>query len=70
MNQIGPFPLNKTYEGDCLDLIPQLPDESVNIVVTSPPYWGKGTRKGSVLKKIRGIIYGFSRKPLWKFYLS
>ena len=31
MNQIGSFLLNKTHEGDCLELIPQLPDESVNI---------------------------------------
>ncbi len=29
------------YEGDCLDLIPRLPDVSVDVVVTSPPYWGQ-----------------------------
>jgi adenine-specific DNA-methyltransferase len=26
------------YEGDCLDLLAQVPDESVRLVVTSPPY--------------------------------
>ena len=29
------------YQGDCLDLIPRLPDDSVDVVVTSPPYWGQ-----------------------------
>ena len=29
------------YEGDCLDLIPRLPDGSIDVVVTSPPYWGQ-----------------------------
>ena len=28
-------------EGDCLELIPMLPDASIDVVVTSPPYWGQ-----------------------------
>lgn len=28
------------YQGDCLDILKQLPDESVHCCVTSPPYWG------------------------------
>ena len=28
------------YHGDCLAILPTLPDESVHCVVTSPPYWG------------------------------
>jgi len=32
--------LNKVTCGDCLELLRQLPDESVDCVVTSPPYWG------------------------------
>jgi DNA modification methylase len=28
------------YQGHVLDLLAQLPEESVNCVVTSPPYWG------------------------------
>jgi DNA modification methylase len=27
-------------EGDCLDVLPTLPAESIHCVVTSPPYWG------------------------------
>jgi DNA modification methylase len=26
------------FEGDCLDLLPQIPDGSIKLVVTSPPY--------------------------------
>lgn len=29
------------YQGDCVELIPLLPDASVDVVVTSPPYWGQ-----------------------------
>ena len=29
------------FQGDCLKLIPLLPSESIDIVVTSPPYWGQ-----------------------------
>jgi DNA modification methylase len=28
------------YNGDCLDVLRKLPDDSVDCVVTSPPYWG------------------------------
>lgn len=29
---------NKIYRGDCLELFPQLDDNSIDLVVTSPPY--------------------------------
>lgn len=32
--------LNKIYQGHCLEVLKTLPGESVNTVVTSPPYWG------------------------------
>ena len=32
--------LNKIHQGDCLELMKQLPDGCVQICVTSPPYWG------------------------------
>ncbi len=31
--------LNHIYQGDSLSILKTLPDESVNCVVTSPPYW-------------------------------
>jgi hypothetical protein len=30
--------LNQVVCGDCLDFIPELPDQSISLVVTSPPY--------------------------------
>ena len=44
---LGPFRLNRAHQGDCLELIPQLPDESVDVVVTSPPYWGQRHSNGT-----------------------
>ena len=32
--------LNKIYNMDCLKGLKQLPDNSINCCVTSPPYWG------------------------------
>lgn len=32
--------LNKIYQGHCLDVLKTLHNDSVNTVVTSPPYWG------------------------------
>src|SRR5688572_22075612 len=33
--------MNRVQEGDSLDLIPNLPDSSIDILITSPPYWGQ-----------------------------
>jgi DNA modification methylase len=44
--KLGPFPLNTVVEGNCSDLIGQLPDASIDILVTSPPYWGQRTSLG------------------------
>ena len=30
---------NIIHTGDCFDVLPRLPDESVHMVMTSPPYW-------------------------------
>lgn len=31
--------LNKIYLWDCLDLMKQIPDKSIDLVLTDPPYW-------------------------------
>lgn len=36
---IGPFELNTVVEGDWIEVLRKLPNESVHCVVTSPPYW-------------------------------
>ena len=37
---LGPFQPNTYVVGDCRELLRDLPDESINCCVTSPPYWG------------------------------
>lgn len=44
---LGPFPLDRVIVGDCRDLSTQLPDDSVDVVVTSPPYWGQRLSGGT-----------------------
>jgi len=31
--------INKIIQGDSLQVLKQMPDESVNCMMTSPPYW-------------------------------
>ena len=31
--------INKIYKGNCLDLFKELDNESIDCVITSPPYW-------------------------------
>lgn len=37
-DKLGPYQLNSIVTGDCLELISQLPSESIPLVFTSPPY--------------------------------
>ena len=51
MSEILPHQISASnsgiYEGDCLSLIPKLPDASIDVVVTSPPYWGQRQSLGN-----------------------
>ena len=38
MKKLGKFELDKIYLGDCRDLTKQLPDNSIDLIVTDPPY--------------------------------
>jgi DNA modification methylase len=44
---LGTLAINQVHAGDCLELIPQLPDNSIDVVVTSPPYWGQRHSNGT-----------------------
>jgi DNA modification methylase len=39
--RVGPFSVDRVTPGDCLALAARLPDASIDLVVTSPPYWGQ-----------------------------
>ena len=43
--------LNKTYQGDCLELLPQVLNDFVDMVLTSPPY--------DNLRKYKGYVFDF-----------
>ena len=36
--KLGKFELNKLYLGDCLNLMKDIPDNSIDLIVTDPPY--------------------------------
>lgn len=38
---VGEFNLNNIYNLDCLDGLRRIPDNCVDIAITSPPYWGQ-----------------------------
>jgi len=69
---LGPFRLNSVAEGDCLELARYLPDQCIDIVVTSPPYWGQRTSLGIGVEEdprdyIRSLVAVFnSIKPKMK----
>jgi len=43
--------INKIYLGDCLELMPQIDDKSIELVVTSPPY--------DDLRNYNGYVFDF-----------
>ena len=45
-SHLGPYELNTVAEGNCQDLIAGLPDNSIDVLVTSPPYWGQRLSAG------------------------
>lgn len=39
--QLGPWKLDAIHQVDCLEGLRRLPDECLDVIVTSPPYWGQ-----------------------------
>jgi site-specific DNA-methyltransferase (cytosine-N4-specific) len=60
--------------GDAFDLIDQLPDQSVDLILTSPPYWGLRSygldHQEAVLAKWEAIGCSPSRVPPYDWYRS
>jgi DNA modification methylase len=38
MTHIGPLELNKLHQGDCIELLKKIPDNSVDLIFADPPY--------------------------------
>jgi DNA modification methylase len=45
--KIGPYRGNTVIQGDANELVRKLPDESIDVAITSPPYWGQRTSDGN-----------------------
>ena len=60
--QVGPYELDNVYQGDCLELMKQLPDKSIDLVLTDPPY---GIGESMKNHKSRGK-YAFGGKSTTK----
>lgn len=43
---LGPWRLDVVHNVDCLAALQQLPDDCVDVLVTSPPYWGQRGNQG------------------------
>lgn len=48
MREFGPYELDEVYLGDCVELMKKLPDGSIDLVVTSPPYDNLRDYKGNL----------------------
>jgi site-specific DNA-methyltransferase (adenine-specific) len=48
MKTIGKYKTNEIYCGDCVELMKSIPDSSIDLVVTSPPYDKLRDYKGSL----------------------
>ena len=46
-----PLDFPRVVRGDCLHLIPTLSDESIDVVMTSPPYWGQRESLGGGIEE-------------------
>lgn len=61
-------------QGDAFDLIDQLPDQSVDLILTSPPYWGLRSygldHDDAVVDKWEAAGCGPSRVPPYDWYRS
>lgn len=46
LNEMPPLELNRTHALDCIEGLRRVPEESVDVAVTSPPYWGQRQSSG------------------------
>lgn len=49
--KLGPWELNRVHNIDGLDALRQMPDDCVDVAVTSPPYWGQRGNPGIGLEE-------------------
>ncbi len=64
------LPVNRILQGDCLQVMQQWPENSVDMVMTSPPYWGL-RNYGDVTEVDWGDWKGqLGLEPTWQMYVA
>jgi DNA modification methylase len=59
------------YQGHVIDVLAQLPEESVNCVVTSPPYWGLRKYQGEQVQDWNnGVKCAYGLEPTIALYVQ
>lgn len=62
--------LNKIYQGHALDVLKTFPDVSVNMCITSPPYWGLRDYKTDSVKWDDGWLGELGAEPDFNAYIN
>lgn len=69
-NKLGNYDLNKIYNEDCYQAIKNIPDKSIDLIVTDPPYeWQKGGEMTGLFRKgvsSRNFMYQIEQANLDK----
>lgn len=62
------YELNKIYNDDCYEAIKKIPDKSIDLIVTDPPYeWQRGGKMTGLFRKgvsSRTFMYEIEDKKL------
>jgi len=67
----GELPVNKIVHGHVLEVLKKFPDESVDCVITSPPYWGKRDYgEETVVEWSDGAVCQLGLEPTSELYVE
>lgn len=62
--------LNKIYQGNALTVLKDLPEKSINCVMTSPPYWGLRDYSGEEMIWPDGWVGQLGLEPDFNLYID
>ncbi len=69
MKSLGPFEIDRIYCGDCVEMMTQMPDASVDLVVTDPPFAIDFRAKRSNYNRTQTrVLEGYNEIPQDQYY--
>jgi site-specific DNA-methyltransferase (adenine-specific) len=67
--KLGKFNINNIYLGDSLVLMKDIPDDSIDLIVTDPPYGiNFKSKKNNYNRKDENVLKGYNEIPKDKYY--